>query len=648
MAADPHETFQLAVVGADGNPVGSAVVLDDRHVITCTHVAAQATTGDKDADPHADIEIKLHTIPWSGGDPITARLLPSACRPKASVRGDRGVRDLAVLELAHPLSGWTVPCEIYPGASVPRQEITLFAFPEAHPDGIRSNIVMIGGLADHWIQIDAAPNAQYRVQPGFSGSPLFDPDTSAVRGIVAAADLGEGRTGFLIPGRAILEFLETIPDLRDLGERLRARAPLDRLPKLPAKLTPRTPLVETIKAMLQSQSVGLVGLRGMGGIGKSVAARLLASDDWVRRSFYDGIEWITVGANKVPQDIQALQEKLLLRLGGRAERDQTLDGMRQAIEKQLAGRHVLLIIDDVWTRLTVRAFQFRAEGCAVIYTSRRRAGFDDCGVAVHGVDLLTDCEARQLFRMHADLPAGSPFSPQVEGILRHCNRHALQIAVAGSMLRRHPTHADAILRRFETANVDKIIASLPDRGEEQTGALRTLSVSYELLQQEERDFLRRLAIFPEDTPIPLAALEILTRTWLDPLACREIATNLDDAALLALHIDADDDRRSTITMHDLQWDFVRSQNTQPVNDHRALVTGLEEEFGGSLFADDERPGGDYFRRFIVHHLIGAGRQDDLFDMLVDPDWIEHRLRAGDQVFDLIADYDRAIASEPRP
>jgi len=34
-------------------------------------------------------------------------------------------------------------------------------------------------------------------------------------------------------------------------------------------------------------------------------------------------------------------------------------------------------------------------------------------------------------------------------------------------------------------------------------------------------------------------------------------------------------------------------------------------------------------------------------MLIDPDWIEYRLRAGDQVFDLIADYDRAISSEER-
>ncbi len=36
--------------------------------------------------------------------------------------------------------------------------------------------------------------------------------------------------------------------------------------------------------------------------------------------------------------------------------------------------------------------------------------------------------------------------------------------------------------------------------------------------------------------------------------------------------------------------------------------------------------------------------EELFELLMDPDWIAHRLRAKDQVFDLIADDDRALSS----
>ena len=198
--------------------------------------------------------------------------------------------------------------------------------------------------------------------------------------------------------------------LSDLAEKVRARAVVRRVPELPRKLTLRTPLVESIKTMLglDSTSVGLVGLRGMGGIGKSVAARLLAEDDGVRRRFYDGVDWFSIGENKSVEDIEALQAGLLSRLGGRIERGQTIDGLRQAIEKALANRRMLFIVDDVWTRLAVQAFQFRVPGVAVVYTSRRRADFDDCGVTTRDVELLTNEEAEDLFRMHAKLSGGDP------------------------------------------------------------------------------------------------------------------------------------------------------------------------------------------------------------------------------------------------
>ncbi|HVR58102.1 MAG TPA: NB-ARC domain-containing protein [Pseudolabrys sp.] len=653
MAADLHERFQVAILGDNGAPVGSGLIVGDRHVVTCTHVAAQATTGEKDADPRTDVDIKLRLIPWLGGDPLLARLRTDAWRGKHSVPGDRGVRDLALLELAEPLSKGKESCGVYPGRWTPRNEMTLFAFPKAQPDGILSNIVVIGGVADHWIQIDAAPNAQYRVQGGFSGSPLFDPDTGCVHGLVAEADAGEGRTGFLIPGRAILEFLEGVPDLRDFAEQLHARAKVRGAPDLPEKLTRREALVNAIRSSLvdETKLVGLVGLRGMGGIGKSVVARLLAEDSWVRRHFHDGIEWITVGENKTPQDIEALQAGLLSRLGGRIERMQSLDGMRQGIERELVNRRMLFIVDDVWTPFAVQAFQFRVDGCAVVFTSRRRAGFDECGVNVRDVELLSEGEASELFRMHANQPADIQLSAAVEGILQHCNRHALAIVVAGSMLAQYPSEADLILKRFDEANVEEIVASVPSYRRSQsfpsqeTSIFQIISVSFDFLNDAEREFLQRLAIFPEDIPIPLAAVEILAGKLVDRLACRRVIARLDDAALLAFHLDRGNTERSTITMHDLQRDFVRYLNKTPETDHRAMVGELEARFGGRLFADNDLPGADYFRRFMVLHLIGAARQDDLFDMLINPDWIEHRLRSGDQVFDLIADYDRAISSE---
>src|SRR5271166_6390362 len=385
------------------------------------------------------------------------------------------------------MEGWSDHhCAIYPGSCFPQNEAPLFGFTRDLPDGVRTGVFVKGEVADGWIAIDAAPNAQYRVQGGFSGAPLFDPETRMAHGLVAEADTGEGRTGFLIPGRAILEFLLSLPDLRDLAEEVRARAFVRNAPELPRKLTRRTSLVDSIIGMLGSDSttVGLVGLRGMGGIGKSVVARLVADDDGVRRRFHDGVEWISVGENKSEEDLKALQAGLLSRLGGRSDRDQSMDGVRQAIEKALANRRMLFIVDDVWTRLAVQAFQFRAPGCAVVYTSRRRADFDDCGVTTRDVELLTNEEAGELFRMHAKLADDGRLPPAASAILRHCNRHALAVVVAGSMLGEYPDEGELILQRFVAADVAEVVASVPDYRrsasfpQQETSIFQIIKVSY--------------------------------------------------------------------------------------------------------------------------------------------------------------------------
>ena len=88
-----------------------------------------------------------------------------------------------------------------------------------------------------------------------------------------------------------------------------------------------------------------VGLHGIGGIGKSVLAAALATDDRVRRRFPDGVYWVTVGERP---DVLALQLDLLSRLGVRPEA-RTRAEAAQALRAALADKRVLLVVDDVWS-----------------------------------------------------------------------------------------------------------------------------------------------------------------------------------------------------------------------------------------------------------------------------------------------------------
>ena len=181
----------------------------------------------------------------------------------------------------------------------------------------------------------------------------------------------------------------------------------------------------------------------------------------VRRRFHDGVYWLTVGENKSLTEVEALQQKFLARLSGKSHVESTLDGLRDAIDKT-KGRSILLVVDDVWTPIDVRAFDIRREGCAVVFTSRKREGFDAHGVALKNVELLDKAEAENLFRDYAGLPENVELDATLLQILGHCNRHALEVVIAGSMVRKHPQKTAFILDRFEKADVAKIVASVPE------------------------------------------------------------------------------------------------------------------------------------------------------------------------------------------
>jgi WD40 repeat protein len=558
------------------------------------------------------------------------------------------VRDLALLKLLAPFTGIRTGWGLYPGAHVPKAPATVFAFPRGQIAGVRSDIIFKGTLADSWWQADNTADAQYKIQPGFSGSPVFEPTIQRVLGIIAEADPGDPRVGFLIPGSALLAFLaETAGP--DFADRFRAPAPLHGVPELPKKLVQRAVVIRSIAEMLLGDSP-IVGLRGMGGIGKTVVARLLAEDPAIRHRYHDGIFWRALSQNLKEEELKDEQRGLLDVLGGRQSGAASIDELRDAITKELDGREVLIIVDDVWTANDVHAFNVRADGCSVLFTSRRSSGFDLNNVPVKNIELLDWPEAEELFRAYADIADNVALDEVAGRILGHCNRHALGVVVAGSMVRQYPTRTALILDRFEKADVSRIVAAIPQfrrssaYPSQETSLFRVLQTSFELLHERERKFVAHFAIFPEDTQIPIAAVELLgSIDNLDELEIARSVGHLDDAALLTFHWSTEPSS-SYVTFHDLQRDFVvcQSDSNDRLESHSALVQVFRDRYG-KLYAEGPNNGPSYLRRFMVYHLLGAKMTTEVFTLLIDPDWITHRLVAKDPVREIVRDYDLALA-----
>jgi hypothetical protein len=141
-------------------------------------------------------------------------------------------------------------------------------------------------------------------------------------------------------------------------------------PSLPADFLPRPEDLERLKKLILSPGEDIsaitgktaegcpppdarVGLQGMGGIGKSVLAAALAWDDQVLQAFPDGVIWISLGQqpNLPNRQLQLLQ---FLDKDHRAIKDEE-DG-KGCLKQLLSDRSCLIILDDVWSMESVRAF----------------------------------------------------------------------------------------------------------------------------------------------------------------------------------------------------------------------------------------------------------------------------------------------------
>jgi hypothetical protein len=185
--------------------------------------------------------------------------------------------------------------------------------------------------------------------------------------------------------------------------------PVDGVPPLPPGYLLRGELEVLRAAVLEpaSGAVGVtgdaaaLGLHGQGGIGKTVLAAAVALDDQVRAHFPDGVYWVTLGERADPV---AAQVDLLARLGrSSVEVRSACDGAR-VLRETLAGRRVLLVVDDVWSEAAAAAFRVTGPQGRVVYTSRDPRVLAAVHAGVQRVEVLPDEAARRLLARISGTP----------------------------------------------------------------------------------------------------------------------------------------------------------------------------------------------------------------------------------------------------
>jgi hypothetical protein len=165
-------------------------------------------------------------------------------------------------------------------------------------------------------------------------------------------------------------------------------------PDLPRHYLPREANLSGLKLKLLGGdgNIGItgqysaIGLKGMGGIGKTVLAAALAHDSEVRQAFPDGIYWLTIGQKPHLLD---LQNQLLRQLTGFTETLTTEQEAKDALREALEGRRALVILDDVWTVDDADAFAVTVSPTHLLITTRNNEVLVGLGAEEHRVGVLS-------------------------------------------------------------------------------------------------------------------------------------------------------------------------------------------------------------------------------------------------------------------
>lgn len=409
----------------------------------------------------------------------------------------------------------------------------------------------------------------------------------------------------------IVRILSTrVPDLGALIGVPRLPTPyLDRAERLDA-LRARV-LIDAFRPVDLEPDQRITSLTGMGGVGKSVLAAALAQLPEVRRSFQDGVFWVSVGRDAPPLETLvrigvALQDPSVDRYSGLAE-------ARLLIGKALASRNCLILLDDVWSPDVPEALHTAAgKKVRILMTGRRSKLFASAGVHEVAVDELTIDEALELQAGWAGI-ARSQLPAEAELIAEKCGRLPLALSMIGAMIRGRPDRWGHALERLRRADLSAIRRKLPDYRYETLD--RAMLVSFEDLNDHQRQCYLDFAAIPEDVAAPSA---MLCKWWrhagMDELDAIEMLDDLVERSLLRMDVDGG------YILHDIQREFLVMRVGDERMLHRRWLEAFEPASGKWAMAEDDR----YLFGHLDHHLLGAGRESDWRALLVSFAWLQRK------------------------
>lgn len=327
----------------------------------------------------------------------------------------------------------------------------------------------------------------------------------------------------------------------------------------------------------------VLALRGPGGFGKTSLAKQLCHDPSVRGAFGDGQVWVETGPDCPPARVVQLAADVCVQLGITRPDVVDPDQAGYVLAQAIGPRHLLLVVDDVWSARDLRPFLTGGPNCTRLVTTQH-ARVCPASAVEHPVGPMPETELERLFA--SMLPGAN-----VGRLARLCGGWPLLARVVGASVRRD-IDAGAAPARAIAAAAHELRSCGPCAfdvwdGDQRTNAVgRIVQLGIERLGAHvrigpHRDLHERflsLAVFPSGCGIPLRVLTgwwSRAHGWTDA-EVRRFCHELLDRSLIAGY----DAGAGTIALYDVFRTCMRSALGDRIDEiTRSLLDSLPDEPG---------------------------------------------------------------------
>ena len=415
---------------------------------------------------------------------------------------------------------------------------------------------------------------------------------------------------------------------------------------LPADYIERNEAVEDLKRLLDSgqsyvgvvgtRGCDVVGIKGMGGIGKTVLAQAVCWQIKKQRQ----VIWLTIGQSP---ELLVLLNTLAGAISGENKAFTDKVKAQNWILENTKDKNCLVVLDDVWDVNHASVFDIMSGKCQLLITTRDSDVVRGLrGSQLYELGFLNRKEARSLLCgiLQKDFETlNQKIRLLIDDILDQCGGKTtadhdyrglpLAIALVGSCLVDAPNVSawQDLLDALKDADLEEIKSCFATDSYPYEHLMAAIDVSFNALDAGMKEKYLRFSIFAEDTEIPSHVLQML---WDDSNTngrkTRSVLTSFVKRSLIQKGTED-----NCFIVHDILLDYVRGrlQRQHGLNALKDCHDNLLQRYSKKCSQDKWSTGPKddrYLFQNLAYHLKAAERVEDLIGELTNFEWLTVKLQ----------------------